>query len=292
MLAMVDGTATTTREADGPLGIVAGAGGLPWEAATAIAPRRPVVVFAIDHEADPVPQLAHGIAAHRFSYGQLGRLRRLALEAKVRDVLLLGTVSTRPDFAAMVPDLETLRLLPRIVRSVVGGDDTIVRNLVAMIEEEGFRVVSVADAVPELLAAPGPVGRCLPGSAHAADIAMGVQYLEASAPFDVGQGVVVVEGRIVAVEGAEGTDAMLDRVAEVRARRRFRAAKGSGVLVKRAKRGQEMRTDVPVIGAATLAGVVKAGLGGIAIEAGRTIVAERVAVARAADKAGVFVVAQ
>lgn len=273
---------------EGPLAIVAGGGSLPWEAAAAIAPRREVVVFAIAGEADPAPA---GVEAHRLGYGQIGTARRIAQSRGCREILMLGAVRKRPDFAALMPDMETLRLLPRIVRAVVGGDDTIMRNIIALAEGEGFRVVSVAEAAPELLAAPGPIGRRTPNPQQQADIALATQYLDAAAPFDIGQGAVVVDGRIIAVEGAEGTDVMLARCAELRRTRRFRSEAGAGALVKRAKRGQEMRADVPVIGAATLAGVVAAGIGGIAIEAGRTIVAERERLAAEADAAGAFVVA-
>lgn len=271
-----------------PLAIVAGAGALPWEAAAAVAHRRKVIVFAIDGEADDGPQ---NVETHRVGYGQVGRVRRLLGERDCRDVMFLGAIRARPDYAGLVPDVETLKLLPRIVRAAVGGDDTIVRNVLALVKEEGFRVVSVAEAAPELLAPPGRLGRHEPSESHRADIALGVGLLDAAAPFDVGQAAVVVDGRVVAVEGAEGTDAMVARCAQLRTARRFRSARGAGVLVKRAKRGQDMRADVPVVGAATLRGVLAAGLGGIAIEAGRTIVAERAAMVAAADRAGAFVIA-
>ncbi len=213
------------------------------------------------------------------------------MERECRDVLMLGAIRSRPDFSSLLPDMDTLRLLPRIVGAVVGGDDTIVRNVIGLFEAEGFRVVSVAEAAPELLATTGPVGAHRPTPQHQADIDLGVAYLTASAPFDVGQAVVVVDGRVIAVEGAEGTDAMLARCAELRRNRRVRSAKGAGALVKRAKTRQDMRSDVPVIGVETLRGALKAGLGGIAIEAGRTIVAERAAVRAEADRARAFVVA-
>lgn len=272
-----------------PLAIVAGAGGLPWEAAEVVARRRRVVVFAIDGEADPAPP---GIETHRLGYGQIGRLRKLMRERGCSELLFLGAIRSRPDYRRILGDVETLKLVPKIVRAVVGGDDSVVRNVLALFEAEGFRIVPVAEAVPELLAPAGRLGRHEPSAAHEEDIALGTRFLDAAAPFDVGQAAVVVEGRIVAVEGAEGTDAMLARCAAIRAEKRVRARAGAGVLVKRAKRGQDMRADVPVIGAATVAGAHKAGLGGIAIEAGRTILAERRAAIAAADDAGLFLVAR
>lgn len=273
---------------DGPLAIIAGAGALPWEAAEAIRRRRPVVVFAIDGEADTGRP---GIETHRLGYGQIGRLARLTRERGATDLLFLGAIRSRPDYRRILGDVETLKLVPRIVRALVGGDDSIVRNVLNLVEEEGYRIVSVAEAVPELLATQGRFGRHGPNEAQEDDIHLGIAFLDAAAPFDIGQAVVVAERRIIAVEGAEGTDAMLERCAALRQVKRFRAKRGAGVLVKRAKRGQDMRADVPVVGAGTLEHVLAAGFGGIAVEAGRTIIAERAALIARADKAGAFVVA-
>ncbi|WP_420394056.1 LpxI family protein [Acuticoccus sp.] len=273
----------------GPLAILAGAGALPWEAASALAARRPVVVFAVEGEADDGPP---GVETHRVGYGEVGRLRRLILERGCGEVLMLGAIRARPDYARILGDVDTLKLLPRLLRAAIGGDDAIVRKVIALFEEEGVRVVSVAEAVPELMAPAGALGRHRPREDHLADIDVGARFLEAAASFDVGQAAVVVAGRVVAVEAAEGTDAMLARCAELRRARRFAGARGAGVLVKRAKEGQDMRADVPAVGAATLAGVVAAGLGGMALEAGRTVLAERAAMIAAADRAGAFVIAR
>jgi DUF1009 family protein len=105
------------------------------------------------------------------------------------------------------------------------------------------------------------------------------------APFDVGQAAVVRGGRVLAIEGVEGTDAMLERVVH---RRDSRAAAG-GVLVKRPKPGQELRIDMPAIGPNTVARAVEAGLAGLAVAAGATLAAERVELVRRADAQGIFV---
>ncbi|GAB5377125.1 MAG: UDP-2,3-diacylglucosamine diphosphatase LpxI [Acuticoccus sp.] len=273
---------------EAPLAIVAGAGTLPFEAAAVVQPRRPVIVFAIDGEADEVPP---EFVSHRLGFGQIGRLRKIMAAEGCKDILFLGAIRRRPDYTAILGDWDTLRLAPRIVAAAIGGDDTVVRNVLALFESEGYRIVSVPEAAPELLAPAGHLGRHAPRASHEADIVMGNAFLDAASGFDIGQAAIVVDQRIIAVEGAEGTDAMIERCTAVRAAGRFRAKRGEGVLVKRAKRGQDMRADVPVVGAATLARVLEAGLGGIAIEAGRTIVAERATMIADADRAGVFVTA-
>jgi DUF1009 family protein len=123
-----------------------------------------------------------------------------------------------------------------------------------------------------------------------ADIAKGLAFLHATSPFDIGQAVVVSDARVLAVEAAEGTDQMLDRIAQLRRNGRIAAASRRGVLVKMAKRGQDRRIDLPSIGPRTVEGAARAGLAGIAAVAGSTIVAEPDRTAAAADRERLFVI--
>jgi DUF1009 family protein len=91
------------------------------------------------------------------------------------------------------------------------------------------------------------------------------------------------------VEGIDGTDAMLARIADLRERGRIPTAKGVGVLVKAPKPAQDRRLDMPAIGPRTVEAAAGAGLAGIAVVAGSTIIAEPAEVGRAADQAGLFV---
>ena len=120
-----------------------------------------------------------------------------------------------------------------------------------------------------------------------ADIAKGLAFLTAASPFDVGQAVVVADARVLAIEAAEGTDSMLERIAHLR--QTGRIASGRGVLVKAAKRNQDRRLDLPSIGPQTVEGAARAGLAGIAVVAGSTVVAEPAQIGAIADRAGLFV---
>ena len=271
-----------------PIAVVAGGGGLPAEvAAAARAAGREVIVFRIDGEAD---RTVDGLESHTLSFGQVGRLFALLDERGCRDLVFVGTIRRRPDYLAIASDFGTLRRLPKILRALSGGDDTVIRKLLRMIEEEGYRVLPIAEVAPSLLAPPGQVGRVAVAAEDAGDLALGREVLAAVSRFDIGQAVVVVGGRVIALEAAEGTDAMLARVAVLRQDGRVRAPKRRGILVKMAKGGQDLRTDLPVIGADTVRHAAAAALAGIAVEAGRTLIAERPAMVAAADRAGLFVV--
>jgi DUF1009 family protein len=122
-----------------------------------------------------------------------------------------------------------------------------------------------------------------------ADIDKGRAVLRALGPFDIGQAVVVIDGHVVAVEDIEGTDGLLARVGRLREQGRIRSAARRGVLVKAPKSGQDLRFDLPTIGPRTVEGAAAAGLAGIAVAAGHTLLAEPEVTIAAADRAGLFV---
>jgi DUF1009 family protein len=157
-------------------------------------------------------------------------------------------------------------------------------------EQHGFRLLGAHEVAPQILVPAGVMGRIKPGDGDRQDIARGLAILDAIGPFDVGQAAVVANRHALAVEGIEGTDAMLARVADLRSAGRIGVATGTGVLVKAPKAGQDRRLDLPSIGPRTVDGVVSAGLAGIAVRAGATIAAEMDRLIALADRSNIFVV--
>ena len=183
--------------------------------------------------------------------------------------------------------MKTLRLLPRILGIYRGGDDHLLSGVARIFEEHGFRLIGAHEIAPEILMPEGPLGGELPSERDNADIGKGLALLEAISPFDIGQAAVVAGGHVLAVEAAEGTDRMLARIHELR--KDGQMAGDRGVLVKAAKHGQDRRVDLPSIGPQTVAGAAHAGLAGIAVVAGSTIVAEPHQIAKLADRERLFV---
>jgi hypothetical protein len=157
-------------------------------------------------------------------------------------------------------------------------------------EKEGFAIEGAQEVMGDLALAVGALGRFAPGDEHAADIAKAVTMARSIGDLDIGQGAVVCDGLVLAVEAQEGTDAMLSRVADLPADLHGAPSRRRGVLAKVAKPIQEERVDLPTIGVATIAGADRAGLAGIVGVAGRMLVVDRAAVVAAADAAGIFVV--
>jgi DUF1009 family protein len=159
-------------------------------------------------------------------------------------------------------------------------------------EGKGFRIVGAHEVAPGLVASPGPLTRGGIPPRAAIDAAAALRAAHAIGLLDAGQAAVAVSGRAVALEGVEGTDGMLRRVAELRERRRIARQRQTGVLAKCAKPQQDLRVDMPTIGPRTVELAAAAGLAGIVIEAGRVMVADRAATLAAAEAAGLFIVAE
>lgn len=272
----------------GSVGVIAGAGSLPFAAAASLEARgvRPVL-YAIRGFCDPAPLAAY--AHHWVALGQFGRLLRLLRSENCHDVVLIGGL-VRPSFSEIRLDFGTLRILPRIAAALRGGDDHLLSGIARIFEDHGIRLLGIQDVAPDVLMPQGPLGRLAPEPAVVADIEKGLAALRAMGPYDIGQALVVIDGHIVAVEDIEGTDGLIARVGRLRAAGRIRSAPGRGVLVKAPKANQDLRFDMPTLGPKTVEGVAAAGLKGIAIPTGKAIVAEPQRLVDLADRAGVFVV--
>jgi DUF1009 family protein len=282
---MTSGAATRQ---EGPLALICGGGSLPLTVAEAAASQgRKVVLFLLRGIADPA--LAARYPHHWIYLGQGGRFLRLARADGCRDVVFIGTV-VRPTLWQIRLDFWSVRRLARLLVAFRGGDDHLLSHVARMFEEQGFRLLGAHEVAPDILMPDGALGRYEPSERDREDIALGLDYLRATGPFDVGQAVVVAGRRVLAVEAAEGTDLMLQRVAEMRRNGRVRTPAGSGVLVKAPKPDQDRRFDLPAIGPRTVEGVARAGLAGMAVAAGSSIVAEPEKLVVAADRAKVFVI--
>jgi DUF1009 family protein len=196
----------------------------------------------------------------------------------------------RPKFNEMKLDAKGVLLLPKAIAAARKGDDSLLRFIVGICEDEGLTAISVAEAAPALVAAEGALGRLKPGIEDSADIAQALEIVHTLGALDVGQAAVVCEGLALAVEAAEGTDAVLRRIPTLRESLRGTPAKKRGVLVKALKPTQDAKTDMPVVGVQTVRNAAAAFLAGIAVEAGSALILDKPAVAAEADRLGLFVV--
>lgn len=269
------------------LAIIAGGGMLPRYVADAARARgeNPYILALSNESADAWTDFDHEV----ISIGNYAGIGAAFRRQGVGRAVLSGWVRRRPEWRDIHAPLKALFVLPSVVRTLLrGGDDAVLKMVIRLIEAEGVRIVGAHEIVPDLLGSEGPLGAVSPDSAAEADIAAAAAAALALGRLDVGQGAVAVGGRVVALEGAEGTDAMLERVADLRTAGRI-SQRRKGVLVKLCKPGQDLRADLPAIGMETLRRAKAAGLAGIAVEAGRSLVLERAVLVAEADAHGLFV---
>jgi DUF1009 family protein len=271
-----------------PIGLIAAGGVLPFAVADSLIARSiDPVFFALRGVCDPV-EVAR-FRHHWISIGQLGRLANLLRAENCRDLIFIGAL-VRPALSEIRLDWKTIRAMASVLKAFRGGDDHLLSSVGRILEKDGFRMVGLKDVAPDLLMPAGCLTRAAPNDDANADIAKGREVLRALSPFDIGQATIVIDGHVLGVEDIEGTDGLLARVSRLRKEGRIRAKAGRGVLVKAPKSGQDLRFDLPTLGAKTIEGAAAAELAGVAVIAGNTLVAEPQAMVEAADKAGLFVV--
>jgi len=278
----------TVPKLTSPVGLIAAGGAMPFAVAESLLARGITpILFAIRGACDP--KALQRFRHHWISIGQIGRAKKLLRAEGCRDVVFIGAL-VRPALSEIRIDLGTLRVLCDIWDSFRGGDDHLLSGIGRIFERDGFRMRGIKDVAPDLLMPEGCLTRTTPDATASSDIARGREVLRALGPFDIGQAVAVIDGHVVGVEDIEGTDGFLARIAALRQSGRIRAAQGRGVLIKEPKRGQDLRFDLPTIGPRTVEGAVGAGLAGIAVAAGNTLLADPQAMIEMADRRGLFVI--
>ena len=264
------------------LGIIAGGGSLPGLIARACHDAgREILVIAFEGETDPAT--CAGLPHQWLRMGAVGALLKSLSQAGCREVVLAGSIR-RPSFSDVKLDLRGMRFMGRIAGAMSKGDDALLSLVIDELEGEGFTVVGADDLIAELCAPAGVMGRLAPDEEAERDIAIGMKTARALGAHDVGQAVIVQAGLVLGVEGVEGTDRLIERCAPLQ------HPGPGGVLVKMKKPGQERRADLPTIGPKTIDRLAEAGLRGVAVEAGETLILERrVAIVRA-DEHGLFLI--
>ncbi|WP_204114264.1 LpxI family protein [Shimia biformata] len=264
----------------GRLAILSGAGALPVALAAAH-PDAVIVTFAgVDHTHD------RPVCEHRFE--KMGALFDDLKAQGATDVVFAGGMA-RPPLDPSAFDATMAGIAPRLVAALQGGDDALLRLVIAVFEEQGFTVRGAHELLPGLTAEEGLLAGPTPSEQQQKDASFATDILLALSPLDVGQGAVVAGGLCLGIETLQGTDALLSFVAATPDK--LRRTKG-GVLVKAPKRGQDLRVDMPAIGPDTIRNAAAAGLSGVVIAANRVVVLDRDATLAAARDTGLFLLAQ
>ncbi len=260
------------------LAIMAGSGQLPVLIAAEFPDTFKVAFEGMDTDVRPDAS---------FCFEHLGGLFERLRSEGVERVVMAGAMS-RPQLDPAVFDSGMQAIAQSLIDAMTGGDDGLLRQIIAIFEEQGFRVVGAHSLLPELTADEGFLAGTSLEDEALSDISRADSILGSLSPVDVGQAVVVEGGICLGVETIQGTDALLDFVAQTPEHLR----RGSGVLVKRPKVAQDLRVDMPTIGPATIDKAKAASLSGIVISPGTVLLVEREEMIKKANTAGLFVVAR
>lgn len=257
-----------------PIGLIAGKGRYPILMAERILaaglPLR-VISFAGETDAAWVDQLPK--AEHiQIKVGQLGKLLKSLQKLDCSYAIMAGQITPRRLFHGLHPDLKALKILNSLKRK---NAETIFGAISAEIEAINIQMLDARSFLDDQLASTG----LMTAGSLKADleyIEHGIKIAKGSADLDIGQGAVVRNGTVLAVEAYEGTDPMLQRAGTFKT--------DNLIFVKTVKRVQDYRFDVPVFGERTLEMMKASGISTAALEADRVLILDKADILKKAKK--------
>jgi len=267
------------------LALISGGGNLPVEVAIYLRKiQRPYTVIRIQDLSDEALNEHPG---QTLGLGDFSRLFEILAAEQCKAVCMCGYVK-RPDFDTMQQEHGTQHL-GSIQSAGRGGDDSLLRQVAKVIASQGYHIEGAHEANPDLLIGSGLQAGPDPSPEAMEDAQEAMRIAAAIGALDIGQAVVVAGRITLAVEAQEGTQAMLHRVAGLSQALRGSLLNRKGVLAKLAKPIQDLRLDMPTIGAATVEDAAAAGLSGIVARAHHLLIVDKAEVFRRANELGIFI---
>jgi UDP-2,3-diacylglucosamine hydrolase len=276
------------------LGLIAGNGSFPFLVLDAArAQGFEVVVAAIKEETSAEIESRGAASVHWLSLGELSKLIDTFKSEGVTRAVMAGQVKHKQIFSAIRPDWRLAKLLLSLGTR---NTDSLLGAVAKVLADEGIVLESSTALLEPLLAKAGVLTKRAPSAAERKNIEYGRGVARRLAENDIGQTVVIAEAACVAVEAMEGTDATIERAGQI-----MKSLESEGeastlsralTVVKIAKPKQDLRFDVPVIGVKTIETMARAAASCLAVDAGRCLLLDGEAIIRAADAAGIAVVAE
>jgi hypothetical protein len=261
------------------LGLIAGGGVFPLMVADA-ARDKGLRVVAVAHEGETDPLLAEKVDEMAWiKLGQLGHLIKVFKKAGVTKTVMAGTINKKKMFENVRPDLRGLTLMSRLA---IFHDDDILRAVAGELQREGIHIVSSAEHLPELLAPRGNLTRKKPNQSEREDVEFGWKIAKELGRLDIGQCVVVRKKTVLAMEAIEGTNETILRGGKL--------AREKAVVVKVSKPNQDLRFDVPAVGLDTIQVMAQVNASVLAIEAGKTLIFDKLAMISYAERSRIVIV--
>lgn len=263
-------------------GLIAGTGRFPLLFAQS-AKNHGVEIIAVAHKGQTLPELESLVKKiYWIKVGQLGKLIKILKTERIKDAAMVGGIKKTIMFSDVVPDFQAISLVAKL-RTL--NDDVLLRAVAEAIEKEGITIHSSTIFLDELLSPPGCLTKKVPDKKEMRDIEFGWEIAKAIGKLDVGQTIIVKDQVVLAVEAIEGTDEAIRRAGNLGKRNGL-------VVIKVSKPQQDLRFDVPAIGPGTITTMQEAGAKVLAVESEKTLLIDKEELIRAANKAGIIIVAR
>ena len=223
------------------------------------------------------------------SMGQLGKAISILRKHECKHIIFAGRVTT-PNFSKAKFDFKAVYYLPKIIKAAKEGDASVIRSVISIFKKEGFKILNSAFFNPELLLKKGTHTKIKPDLLSKRDTLKGKNIITDLNKRDIGQAIIIRNSHVIAIEGPEGTDAMLQR-ARVLLKRFPNKNKKQGILLKFPKKNQDLRVDLPTVGFNTIKKCLKIRLKGIVVKANQNIFLDRSKCINLANKNKMFITA-
>lgn len=262
-----------------PLVLIAGQGLYPQLVAQSIRAAG-LELRLVAFEEETRPALVDSFAPeHRvqIKVGQLGKMLKALQTFNAGYALMAGQITPRRLFKGLHPDLKATRILFSLKRR---NAETIFGAIADEMDAIGVQLLDARSFLDDHLAPIGTIGaKRFPIEQEYLD--HGIQIARECAKLDIGQGCVVRNGTVLAVEAFEGTDEMIKRAGGFKTE--------NALFVKTVKSKQDYRFDVPCFGHRTLESLREAAIRAVALEADNVIILDRPAVAQQARDWGISI---
>ncbi|MEK6690835.1 MAG: UDP-2,3-diacylglucosamine diphosphatase LpxI [Nitrospirota bacterium] len=213
------------------------------------------------------------------SPGELGRLIGILKDEGIKRAIMAGKVPKTLMFTDIEPDIRAMTFFLKLRDK---KDESLLRALAEELESEGITLEGLTSYLNHLLVQKGVLTTKSPSEEEVKDIEFGLKIAREIGRLDIGQTVVIKNQALLAVEAIEGTDEAIKRGGKL--------GNGDVVVIKVSKPGQDMRFDVPVVGLKTMDALKEANAKVLALESGMTIILNREAMIREADKIGLCII--
>jgi DUF1009 family protein len=266
-------------ESERRIGLLAGAGDIPVYFARK-AQQNGIRLVSVGFSSEIQSLLApYSEKSYSIGVGRWSKISKTLQEENIQDLLILGKVDKSVIFRPQLFDLRTLKFIKNVINR---EDKTLLLGAIDEMAKDGFCVLDQREFMMEIFPSEGVLSKRQPTQEEMQEVAFGFPIAKKLADMEIGQTLVVKHKAVIAVEAIEGTDRAIERGCQL--------SKGSAVVIKVSRTGQDYRYDCPGIGPQTLEGMAKGGARVLALEADRVLLVEQAKVMEIADRAGIAVV--